>query len=294
MIRLLRSEAFRLQRRWMPWVLLLIIAVGAVLVYLLIYTSVNAQLQAIRNGTIPDQPGTRTAIEQTVRQLRPDRVQAFGVSIVNGIGSIMLIVLAASHIGTEFGWGTLRTLLAHGASRSGFFVAKLATLLIFAAVFALVGVVASIAGSYLTAAIGGLETSPGVDLPAVASAAARGVFAFVPYMALAVVFAVWSRSAGAGIAAGLVAYFAESIVAGILVSLNRDFATVVNYGLSRNVASITRVTVGASVGPAEGGAGSVASTLPDQGQAALVLVTYTALFLALAWWRLRARDVTVS
>jgi ABC-type transport system involved in multi-copper enzyme maturation permease subunit len=34
--------------------------------------------------------------------------------------------------------------------------------------------------------------------------------------------------------------------------------------------------------------------LPDQGQAALILGAYTVVFLGLAYWRLRSRDVTVG
>jgi ABC-type transport system involved in multi-copper enzyme maturation permease subunit len=143
--------------------------------------------------------------------------------------------------------------------------------------------------SYVVSAVAGYDTS-GIDLAKIASAAGRGLYTFFPYMALAAVIALWSRSAGAGIAAGLVVFFAEGLVAGILVQLNRDYATIVNYGLSRNVAAVTRQTV-VSTGSTPQGA---ASTLPDPTQAAIVLAVYTALFIAIAFWRLRTRDVTLS
>ena len=107
-------------------------------------------------------------------------------------------------------------------------------------------------------------------------------------MALALAIAVWSKSAGAGIATGLVVYFAESIVGGILVSLNKDYAQIVNWGLSRNASALTR-TVG---GPTS--QDPTASTLPDPMQAAIVLAVYCVIFMALAYWRLRSRDVTVG
>jgi len=295
-LRLLRSEFYRLRRRWIFWVLLATILATPFLLYLLVYFSANAQLQNIRSGNTAIPPeaarGQAVAIEQTLRMLRPDRVQAFGVSVVNGLGTIMLIVFAASHLGTEYGWGTLRTLLAHGASRSGFLATKCLSLLLFAIGFAFIGAVAAIAASYLTAALAGFETSPGVDLGEVASASAHGVFGFVPYMALATAFAIATRAAGSGITAGLVVYFAEGIVASVLVSLNRDFAPIVNYGISRNVASITRV---ASAPVATSPSGEpLPTTLPDPGQAAVVLLLYTAAFLAFAWWQLRRRDVTLG
>ncbi len=288
LLRLLRSELYRLRRRWMPLLMLLIIVLAGVGIYLLVYVAAQAQLQAVRSGAIPSQPGAEQAMNQTLRELRLDRVQGFGVQIVSGIGSVMLIVFAASHIGTEFGWGTLRTLLAHGAGRGAFLGAKALSLALYAALFVFLGVVAAILGSYVATAMAGADAS-GLDLGAIANAAARAYYTFLPYMALATLIAVWSRSAGAGIAAGLVVYFAEGLVAQLVVSLNRDYATIVNYGLSRNVGALIRGAAGTTTFPDPSAVG-----LPDQDRAALILGIYTVIFLTLAYWRLRSRDVTVG
>lgn len=289
MLGLLRSELYRLVRRWMPWVLVLMIAGFAFVFYVIVYGSVQAQLQAVRAGTIPAPEGGQAAMDQALRALRPDQIQSFGVGLVSGLGSVMLIVFAASHVGTEYGWGTLRTLLAHGAGRGAFLASKAVSLALFALVFVIAGTIASVAASFGVSAIAGFDLS-GFDIGKVANAAGRGLYTFFPYMALATVFALWSKSAGAGIAAGLVVYFAESLVAGLLVSLNRDFASIVNYGISRNVSSVTRQTVVSTAGDPL----NATSTLPDPGQAALVLAIYTMVFVALAFWRLRTRDVTLG
>jgi len=290
-LRLLRSELYRLVRRWMPWIMLGLIVVIAFVFYFLIWVSVNAQLQAVKNGTLPVPAGGTTQLEQTLRQIAPDRVAQFGVSVVAGLGSVMLIVFAASHVGTEFGWGTFRTLLAHGASRSGFLVSKAVSLVLYAVVFMIVGSIAAIAASYTVSAVAGISPGSGVDFAEVARVAVKSGYTFLPYMALALAIAVWSKSAGAGIATGLVVYFAESIVAGILVSLNKDYAQIVNWGLSRNASALTR-TVSGQAGPTS--QDPTASTLPDPTQAAIVLGIYCAIFLVLAYWRLRSRDVTVG
>jgi len=290
-LRLLRSELYRLVRRWMPWIMLGLIVVIAFVFYFLIWVSVNAQLQAVKNGTLPVPAGGTAQLEQTLRQIAPDRVAQFGVSVVAGLGSVMLIVFAASHVGTEFGWGTFRTLLAHGASRSGFLVSKAVSLVLYAVVFMIVGSIAAIAASYTVSAVAGISPGSGVDFAEVARVAVKSGYTFLPYMALALAIAVWSKSAGAGIATGLVVYFAESIVAGILVSLNKDYAQIVNWGLSRNASALTR-TVSGQAGPTS--QDPTASTLPDPTQAAIVLGIYCAIFLVLAYWRLRSRDVTVG
>jgi len=286
-LRLLRSESYRLVRRWMPWIMLAMIVIVAFVLYFLIWVSVRAQLEAVRSGTIPAPPGGTAQLEQGLRQVAPDRVAVFGVGLVAGLGSVMLIIFAASHVGTEFGWGTFRTLLAHGASRRGFLVAKAVSLLIYAVVFMIVGTIATIGASYAVSAAADISVGSGVDLAEVTRAAAKSGYTFVPYMALALAIAVWAKSAGAGIATGLVVYFAESIVAGILVSLNRDYAQVVNWGLSRNASALTRTSVTAAGDP-------TALTLPDPTRAAIVLGVYAVVFLLLAYWRLRSRDVTVG
>jgi len=287
-LRLLRSELYRLVRRWMPWIMLGLIVVTPFLVYFLIWASVNAQLQAVKNGTIPAPAGGTAQLDELLREIAPDRIAQLGIGIVSSLGSVMLIVFAASHVGTEFGWGTFRTLLAHGASRSGFLVSKTASLLLYAIVFLIIGSLAAIAASYSVSAVAGIAVGSGIDLGQVAGGAAKSGYTFLPYMALALAIAVWSKSAGAGIATGLVVYFAEGLVATILISLNRDYAQIVNWGLSRNASALTRAAGGA------GGQDPTFSTLPDPTRAAIVLGVYCVIFLALAYWRLRSRDVTVG
>lgn len=288
MLRLLRSETYRLRRRWMPWVLLLLIVLAGVGLYVLVYAAAQASLQAERSGAVPPQQGTAEAMNALLEQMRPANVHAFGISIVAGIGSVMLIIFAASHVGTEFGWGTFRTLLAHGAGRGTFLGAKLLSIAGFAVLFVFVGVVAVIVGSVAVTTLAAGDTG-GLDLGAITRSAAKVYYAFLPYLTLATLFALWARSAGAGIAAGLVLYFTEGLVANLLVQMNRDYANIVNYGLSRNVTALTRdpAVIAVSQDPA-------AVALPDPGQAALVLAIYTVVFVALAFWRLRTRDVTLG
>jgi ABC-2 type transport system permease protein len=286
-MRLLRSELYRLARRWMPWIMLGLIAFVPFFFYFVIWASVNAQLQAVQNGTLPAPTGGTAQLEETLRQIAPDHIPDFGVGIVTGLGAVMLIVFAASHVGTEFGWGTFRTLLAHGASRGGFIASKISSLVLYGIAFIVVGTLAAIAASYAVSAVASLSTTGGADVVEIARVAAKGGYTFLPYMALALAIAVWSKSAGAGIAVGLVVYFAESIVASILVSLNKDYAEIVNWGISRNVAALTRTASTAAQDP-------TAATLPDPMRAAVVLGAYVLVFVLLAYWRLRGRDVTVG
>lgn len=296
MLRLLRSEIFRLRKRWMPWVLLGMVVVLAFVLYELIWVTSNAQLQLLRSASAPSTPNAPPpdvqirSLEQAIQTLRPARLTELGLGFVQGFGSIVLIVFSASHVGTEWAWGTLRTVLAAGAGRVPFLVSKYVSLVGFAIVYMIVGLAAALAASFIVSAQAGLDTS-GLDLGTVAQAGARGIYGFLPYMALAALIAGWFRSAGGGIAAGLVINFSESIVVSLLVSFNKDLVTIANLGLSRNVQSISRIPgqVASTSGPE-----NALAALPDQGQAALVLAVWTLIFVGLAVWRLRSRDITLA
>jgi ABC-2 type transport system permease protein len=296
MLRLLRSESYRLVRRWMPWILIGMGVLLSFLLYELIYVTSNAQLQLLRSGGAPTTPNAPPpdiqirSLEQALQQLRPSHITDLGLGVVVGLGSILMIVFAASHVGTEWAWGTLRTALAAGASRMGFLAAKYVTVLLYALLYLVFGVAAATAASFLVSSQAGLDTS-GLDPGLVASAAARGFYGFLPYIALASVIALWFRSSGGGIAAGLVIYFTESIAAGLLISLNRDLAWIANLGLSRNVQSISRTSSAVRTGGEAAGAGA---PLPDASQAAVVLAVWTLILVALAVWRLRTRDITLA
>jgi ABC-2 type transport system permease protein len=293
MLPLLRSEIFRLRRRWMTWILLFSVVIVAFVLYFIIYASVEAQIQALQNAsasatTTNGAPQTEAQFRQELQTLRPSEVMSFGLGVVSGFGSVLLIVLTASVFGNEFNWGTLRVILALGAGRERFLGAKYLAITLYAVLFTVLGALAALVASEIVSSIASLDRTLPADFAAQLTVdIGRTVFTFLPYIALAALIAVWSKSGGAGIAIGLVVYFAEGLVMSLLVAINKDYATIANFGLSRNVSAITQLA-----GSASGGGAGGAPALPDPGQAALVLLVYTVLFVGLALWRFRSRDVT--
>src|SRR5262245_8708813 len=85
MPRLLRSEVYRLVRRWMPWVLLGIMVLLAFVAYELIWVSSNAQLALLRSGNVPTTPNAPPPdvqirqLEQAIQTLQPSRLTDLGV-----------------------------------------------------------------------------------------------------------------------------------------------------------------------------------------------------------------------
>lgn len=290
MLPYLRSEIHRLRRRRMTLVLLLLIALIPLLLYAVQYASVQAQLETIRSGRVPPgQPITEETARRVLEGLRPDRAPEFALGMSSVLGVIFATILAGSVMGNEFGWATVRTVLAHGGRRAAFILAKLSALMLATVAIVLVGFAATFAASYGVGAIAGVDLSLSGDVPArVAGYLARGIYVTLPYVAFAVLTAVLARSAAAGIAFGLVLFFGETLLGQLAVQMNPDLRQLFDAGISRNVAAIIRTP---STGP-----GSVAR-LPSAVEvsfAVFIVALYVVAFVSLTVHRFSKRDLTLA
>ena len=130
------------------------------------------------------------------------------------------MILAASLTGTEYGWGTVRTVLTRGAGRWPFLASKLILVALLGAAALVVGT-ASLAISSFIASLtleGGNWIAESAEWGEVARMFGKTVFGLVPYVTLAVFFAVLTSSSGAAIGLSLGYAVAEGIVVGILAS----------------------------------------------------------------------------
>jgi ABC-type transport system involved in multi-copper enzyme maturation permease subunit len=271
MLPLLRSEVFRLRRRWMTTVLLLVVVLGVAAVYIilwLVYINASPVEQL-------DQ-----ADELSVRAV-PD----IGMDVVNFLGSIVTVILAASIIGTEFGWGTIRALLPRARSRIELITAKLITLALFDVLIVLAGFVTATIFSSVIANVEGLDTSLSSEFwgDAIQSIAIN-LFVLLPYSALAFFVAVLTRSNAAGIAIGLAILLAEGIIVAILGALSDALDWIGDLLFTNNMTAILNENN-------PGGRGST-SDLPGTGQAIFVLVVWIVLLVGGSFWFFQRRDVT--
>jgi ABC-2 type transport system permease protein len=282
MLPLLRSELFRLSRRLMPKILLLIIAGLPVLLYLLLW-SVTSNSNASRANNAQNIADLRDS-------LRIGAVRNFGLGLVYQFGTVLVVILSASQIASEYGWGTLRTLIPRTTSRSNFLAAKLATLVLFIIATVLVGFVASllVSGIITTAAglDGGLGTNPVLHTLA---SLGRTMYVMLPFMALAFAVSLWSRSTGAGIGIGLAVLFLEAIITSLIDNAGGVFKKIPEALLNANVQGVLQAN---QAGLHVGNTRRNAADIPNPWQAAGVLAVYTLVFLAIAFWRFRSRDIT--
>lgn len=280
----LRSEIFRLSRRLMPRILLLILVVGIAVLYLALWATVQASGQ--QSSANPQNT------EDLRNALRLSAVRGLGLSFVYQIGAVLVVILAASLIATEFSWGTVRTVLPRASGRSSFLTAKLVTLAVFLVLVVLLGYLAAVAASALVTALAGLGGGLGGGfvsrtLPSIA----RTAYVMLPYAALSFLLALWVRSTAAGVGVGLAVLFLEGLITQLLSSAGGPLRRIPQALLNANVQAVLRPN-------AEGLQGAFGNAngrdLPNIWQAAAVLAAYTAAFIALAYWRFHTRDITAG
>jgi ABC-type transport system involved in multi-copper enzyme maturation permease subunit len=188
------------------------------------------------------------------------------LSFILGLGGLFAVVYGAAIAGSEWSWGTLKTVVARGESRSRYMLATFAAIAVVAGAGLLVsfgiGVVSAIAGASIAhVSLDGLGNADALGrLP---EHFARGWASIVMEGAIGFTIATLARSQLAGIGAGIAFYFGEGFASLFLPD-------VVKY-LPFNLAS-TAVGAGGGFGGGGGGGGPTASATPLSADFALLLV----------------------
>ena len=290
-LRLTGWEWYKLQRRWMPWILLSIMVIFNLVVFWGAYVGYRTEAFSpsfhtsigndddkvdisfncadIRGGNVPsavaqlDEPGRQQALEQ-IETFRTDTCAGYegnreglrtGLTLPYSLGFslgfsyllwvIVIIILAASAMGVEYGSGTLRMVLTKGTGRWQFFTGKMLALVLMAAA-GLVIVAATISISSLIAALtlpapadGAALADAGGDRLEVTLTFARllgkVLYAFLPYMMLALCCAVLTSSAATAIAVTLTYRMVEWAFVPILVRFFDWFQNIADYLPGTNV-----------------------------------------------------------
>jgi ABC-2 type transport system permease protein len=271
------AELMILRKRTATWVLLgLWATMAAFFAYVLPYADVRGQ--------------TGSARAASLNELLPHQ---FVGNVLGGypfFGGVLILILGVLTLGSDFGWGTLKTLFTQGPGRLQVFGAKLIALGVTLIAFVLSSFATSAIASYIIAN----RESAAVDWPDL-SILLRGMGAAWLIMAVwasfGVMLAVISRGTalaiGIGILYGLVI---EGLISALLDTVD-TFRPVIKVLLRANGYSLI-AAVGASVADArENGPGSFSGPYVGGTQAVLVLMLDLAIFVLIAAALLRRRDV---
>jgi ABC-type transport system involved in multi-copper enzyme maturation permease subunit len=294
MLKLIRAEWFKLIRRPLAWALL---AVFLALLVLLLAT--QFLLVGLHDGIFSG--GARLALlsEEQITQFRLHLglPGVFGAVLghVNGVGGLCAIALAAGAMGSEYGWGTLRTQLARQPNRGRYLIAKLVGL----ALVLLAGILIALAlGALLALLFGALvpgAAGAGAGLLALPLGVLRSLYVLLPYVLFTIACCTLGRSVIAGIVGG---YLFLAIDAGLgalafLASLGGLVRVLLNLIVQPNINTLI-VLNSRSFGldPAALTRTMDLATLPSQLHSTLVIGAYSALFFAYAYRSLLRRDIT--
>ena len=213
-----------------------------------------------------------------------------GLAVAHSIGAVLIMILAASVLGTEYGWGTLRATLARGVNRWQFLGSKALSLLLMGAmgliIVALTVAVSSLIAASLLVDDGGLTDSGEWSTAAVMFG--KAVYGLMPYAVLALFLSVLTSSSSMGIAFSLAYFFVESILVQILDELFEWFGNVTDFLLGPSVTSWMTET-----GIRTTGQGSMfpVSHPSSQLHAFLVITAYIIIIGVAAFWLFQRKDI---
>lgn len=281
---LLRAELLKLRKRWMPYVLFILMLAGAAfLIWVLGYLS-------WKNDDV---------------EYRPDALRTFAypysVPALLDTGqfwasAIFVAILTTSTIATEHNWGTIRPSIAGGVSRARYLLTKLLTLTLVSTVALLL-----VFGFGLLMSLWATSTSdapvphPSFTAGEFALMLARTALCIVPYGLLAFALTVATRSTAVGIAGTMVYMILGAIIVAVLGTFGELMQNARFLFLDHSITALI----------AENRFGDLSynvmwfrdldsDSLPGVWTAAALIVVQSAFFLAISFTIFLRRDVTVS
>lgn len=156
------------------------------------------------------------------------------VSFLLGLGGLFAVIYGAAIAGSEWTWGTLKSAVARGESRSRYQLSMFAAIALLIGVGLLVAFVVGVAVALLGALLAAVSTSGVADATALGrlpELLGRGWLAVVEEGAIGFAIATLARSQLAGIGAGIALYFGEQFASlflpGVVQYLPFDAASAV-------------------------------------------------------------------
>ena len=274
MIRIVQAELLLLGKRASTWILLAIWTALA-----LTFAYVVPYIQYTNN---PE----RTPLAE----LLPENLVGTLLAGFPFFGGVLALMLGVLTVGSEYGWGTLKTLFTQGPGRLRVFGAKLIAVSAVLLVFVLVAYVLGALASWAIAVNEGAEvTWPNAWL--LIRGLAGGWLIFAVWAALGILLAVVTR--GTALATGIGILYAF-VVEGLLSALAREVSVLdglVEFFVRANGYSLVAVLGVSAEDVSDSGPGSFSGPFVGGGQALLVLAAYLTAFVLAAGWLLRRRDV---
>ena len=268
MFSLMRVEFFKLRKRWMPYVLLLVLLASMLIPLVVSYINYQSEVNEFETPMWKEILVLPTAMEGVFNS-------------VPGLGIILVAILAASTVGTEYGWGTLRQTLARGTSRPRYLTSKLLS----TAIIAFIGVIIAVAVGLIATIITSMQIEGGITWGSFVgyffASLGRTLLVLVVYISMATFFSVLLRSSGLGIMVTIAWFIGESIIGGLLSMSTGWLADISHYLIMFNTGELLALN---SLNPHD----EVTSWWQSTG----ILLAYSTVFIAASYYRFQRQDLT--
>jgi ABC-2 type transport system permease protein len=219
--------------------------------------------------------------------------QHFVVQLIAGFpffGGVFALMLGVLAVGSEYGWGTLKTLFTQRPTRLGVFAAKLAALALTLVPFVLVVYAIGALASLLIAQHQGAAVAwPSAWL--IVRGLAAGWLILAVWAAFGILLAVLSRGTSLAIGIGILYALVIEGLLSALASEVRLLDHLVQFFLRANGYSLITALGVSTSNIADMGPGSYSGPIVSGSQAILVLAAYLTVLLTASGAILRRRDV---
>jgi ABC-2 type transport system permease protein len=282
MLASLSAELRKLRGRPATWLIAGVwLALSVVFGYLFPYLSYRGAFSGAGTAGTP--------AELVLAEALPGRLAASAIQGFPLFAGALALILGALAAGSEYGWGTMQTILAQGPGRLAVLAGKAAALGLVLVAVVLATFAVDAAASRLVAA----ATSHPVAWPPLADLAeafAAGWLIVAMWCAAGMFLGILVRGTALAVGAGLVWALAVENLGRVFASILDAIDVLLRWTPATNAGSLA-AAVGVPVQGAPGGTPGV-TTMVDGTHATLVLAAYMVVFVAAAAVLVRRRDVT--
>jgi ABC-type transport system involved in multi-copper enzyme maturation permease subunit len=290
LLRLIGMELYKIRRRMMSKVLIIISVIATIGLFALIAL---AAFLTIKNGTTVEE------IQLFTQSLRLPGSLSVVVQLLLTLGEILIIILVSTIVGGEYTSGTIRLMLTRGPTRAQILLAKAGT----AVVCIVFGVIGIILLGVLTGMLLNIWTGIPQNLDFLKAAWLGHMLLYLlivmlsltMYAMMALCLSTLGRATAAGLAGVLTwSFLIEPVVEALSFLKNIGgaagsvFQSLPDYLIGTNITALLQ-NQGQYLFPSQAGLQP-----PPQSDlhALLVLAVYLLIFLGAAWWISVRRDVT--
>jgi ABC-type transport system involved in multi-copper enzyme maturation permease subunit len=293
---LIVAELMKTRTRWLPYVLFVVMVLGAgVQVWLFGYTA----WWDLRNETDPELASDLPLAIRTFTL--PWGLPAL-VDSGQFWGSLIIGIFIASAVATEYNWGTVRQAVARGQSRGQWLTVKLVSLALFCAALLLIVLAWGVVSMMWTSSLAGFDITLDPDGPSKITLldclliVLRGAMGILPYALLAFAITVIGRSTALGAAGIILFMIIESTLIPLFGALPDPWPALRSVTIGYNVSALlkaNRIDDGeyASIAPREA---LDPSEGPDAWAAFSVLCLWCAGLVGFSYYVFRSRDLRLG